>query len=78
MAGGLGFEPRFPVPKTGVLPLDDPPKPQRFYRKASPVKILARILAWLRNQLCGQEVRSGGKTGAVREIREMRVGHHPR
>lgn len=24
MASGLGFEPRLPVPKTGVLPLDDP------------------------------------------------------
>ena len=23
LAGGQGFEPRYPVPKTGVLPLDD-------------------------------------------------------
>ena len=25
MAGGLGFEPRYPDPESGVLPLDDPP-----------------------------------------------------
>lgn len=26
LTGELGFEPRFPVPETGVLPLDDSPK----------------------------------------------------
>ena len=31
LAGGQGFEPRYPAPKTGVLPLDDPPGRGRYY-----------------------------------------------
>lgn len=30
LAGGLGFEPRFPESKSGVLPLDDPPTRHEF------------------------------------------------
>lgn len=30
VAGGLGFEPRFPESKSGVLPLDDPPTSHEF------------------------------------------------
>ncbi len=26
LAAGLGFEPRYPAPEAGVLPLDDPAK----------------------------------------------------
>src|SRR4029079_1887326 len=31
LTGGKGFEPRYPAPKTGVLPLDDPPGRGRYY-----------------------------------------------